>query len=283
MLFIYGGYLLLRATFLLFTVLHLLFLGYFPSTGIAGVAKVAILPLQMNAGEDIEYIDRAVRDMITSRISYGTDVAVLEQSVVNDVLNKVGPGKLTKKRVQEIGSTLGVDYVVFGSITKIGNSLSIDISVLNFPRGGITTPVFTQSIGLDEVIPKMNSLAQGIKDTISAGFESLPPVTTSIKPPGADETLLEEESKGNEVVPARIEEVDLGASDGALEISKPSSDEIEREGRASDEQATEPEGLRENLLKRESDINSLDENPVYQKSVNDLDESPEAKTEEISD
>lgn len=280
-------YFLMRLTFLTFTVVLLLVLCYPHSMGIASVNKVAILPFQMNADEDIDYINRAVRDMLTSRIAYGAEVAVVEQSVVKDALSKVGSGKLTKKRVQEIGSNLGVDYVVFGSITKIGNNVSIDISVLNVLQGGITTTVFTQSIGLNEVIPKMNGLAQGIKDVISAGFESLSPVTTSIPPSEVDETFLEEESKGGEMVPSGIEEVNLTASDGALKMPEPPSDEV-RHGLESGqeplgEQSAEPKGLKENFLQRKSDINSLDENPVYQKSVDDLDEIPEATPKEISE
>jgi len=215
----------LRLKFLLLVAINLLVLCY-PGVGITNGTKVAVLPFQMNTDEDIEYINSGIRDMLASRITYGADIRVVEQNLVRDVLSKVLPDKLTKKRIQEIGSTLGADYVVFGSITKIGDNLSIDINVLNVLEGGITAPVFTQSFGLDEVIPKMNVLAQGIKDAISAGFGSQLPETTSSQPPKLDETFFEEESGVGEIVPERIEEVDLTASDGELEMPKPPSNEV---------------------------------------------------------
>lgn len=211
----------------MFMVIHLLVLCYSPSIGIANdVTRLAILPFQLNADEDIEYINSAVRDMLTSRITYGTDVALVERGMVKEVLSKVHPGKLTQRMVQEFGRTLGVDYVVFGSITKIGNNLSIDISVLNVLQGGIIKPVFTQSIGLDEVIPKMNGLAQGIKDTIATGFEGLLPTTTSVQSSEPDETLLEGGLKTVETVPTGIEEANLTSSDGSLEKPGLPPDEV---------------------------------------------------------
>jgi len=168
--------------FLLIIVINFLILCY-PAVGISGLAKVAILPFQMNTNEDIEYINRGIRDMLTSRITYGAQITIIEQNMVKEVLSKVILGELTKEGIYEIGKSLGADYVIFGSITKIGNNLSIDISVLNVLQGGLTKPVFTQSIGLDEVIPKMSSLAQGIISIISAGFGSLQPETPFSHPP----------------------------------------------------------------------------------------------------
>jgi len=284
--FYFEGIFFVRLKFQLFIVINVLVLCYSSSVGIASVAKVAILPFQMNADEDIDYINRGIRDMLTSRITYGTHITILDQSLVKDALYKVGTGKLTQKIVQELGSTIGVDYVIFGSITKIGNSLSIDISVLSVLQGGVTTPVFTQSIGLDEVIPKMSGLARGIRDVISTGFGSIVPKTTTIQPPELDKTLLEEESKDGEVVPEKIKEVNLTESDGELEVPKSHSDgvprEMKKERESSDKQSAESEGLKEKFLKRKSEIDSLNENPVYQKSINDLDESPKAKPEAIS-
>lgn len=287
MLFIYVGVLLLRLAFLLFIVINLLVLCYANRMVIARETKVAILPFQVNADEDMDYISRGIRDMLTSRITYGNHITVVEQSLVKEALYKVGTGELTRKMIEEVGSILGVDYVIFGSITKIGSSLSVDISVLSVLQGGITIPVFTQSVGLDEVIPKMIDLAQGIKDNISTGFGSLLPETTSIQPSESDETFLEEESKGGGVVPKKIKEVDLTESDGELERPRPPSNEVpremKRERESSDKQSAEPKGLGEKYLKRKSEIDSLDENPVYQKSINDLDKIPKTEPEEISE
>ncbi len=194
----------IKLKLLLFVAISLLTLCYY-GRGTASVVKVAILPFQMNAGEDIEYINRGIRDMIASRITYTTHITVVEQDLLGNTLSKTLPGKLTKKEIQEIGSRLGVDYIVFGSITKIGSNMSIDINILNVSQGKIIKPAFIQITGLDELIPKMKNLAHEIKDTITTELSSLPPETT-VQPSEAVKTLLKEEKKLDEALLEKIKE-----------------------------------------------------------------------------
>lgn len=197
-------YSLMRLKPLLFVAISLLVLCY-SGRGIASVVKVAILPFQMNADEDIEYINRGIRDMIASRITYETHITVLEQDLLRDTLSKALPGKLTKKEISEIGSRLGADYVVFGSITKIGNNMSIDINVLNVSLRKIIKPAFIQITGLDELIPKMENLAHEIKDTLATEFSSLPPETTAPSPEEV-KTLRGEKGELDEALLEKIKE-----------------------------------------------------------------------------
>lgn len=271
----------LKLTLILFIVINLL-ISCDAKMGFANMAKVAILPLQMNADEDIEYINRGVRDMLASRITYGNHIAVVEQSVLRDVVSKLSPGEVTKKVIQEIGSTLGIDYVIFGSITKIGKNVSIDIYVVSVLQEGGTLPVFARSFGLDELIPEMSRLAQGVRDAIAKGFKSLPPETTTVQPPEADKKFSEEGSEVSKGVPEKIKEVDLTEGDRALEEARPPSggdlSEIKKEDESLSEQSTKKEGLKKNYLKRKSEIDSLSENPVYQRSVDDLEKISEAES-----
>ena len=263
----------MRATLLSFIAINVLLLCISIEAGIAKVSKVAILPFQTNADENIDYINRGIREMLTARVTYGDTISVVEHGVVQDAMSEVHPRELTSEEVQALGSVLGVDYVIFGSISKIGNNVSIDINILNLIGGGITKPVFAHSVGLDEVIPKVSGLAQEIVDTISTGFKSLPPAETAIQPTGVDAPLLKEKSRGSEVVPEKIKESDLSAGEGSLEVSEPSSDEAEEKREPLNEQTAEPRGFKEKFLERKSEVDSLDENPAYQKSVDDLEET----------
>ncbi len=280
MFFIVGGF-FLRLAVLFFVITNLLFFCY-SGTAIPNATKVAILPLQVNADEDIEYINRGIMEMLVSRITYGTHISIVGQNLVKDAMSKVQPGTLTKKKIQEVGDALGAEYVVFGSITKIGNNLSMDINVLNVLQDGMTIPAFTQSVGLDEVIPKINILAQDVREAISTGFRDLLPKTTTVtQPPVADGKFIEGDSKIDEVVPAKIEEFDLTGGD--VKEDKPESPyeevfpETKREHEPLDKDPSNSSKLREIFLERKSEVDSLDENPVYQQSVDDLEENPAAE------
>jgi TolB-like protein len=271
----------LRLAVRFFVITNLLFLCY-SGIAIPNATKVAILPLQVNAGEDIEYINRGIMEMLVSRITYGTHILLVEQNLVKDAMSKAQPGTLTKEKIQKIGDALGAEYVIFGSISKIGNNLSMDINVLNVLQGGMTIPAFTRSVGLDEVIPEINILAQDIREAISTGFRDLlPETTTTTQPPVADGAFIEGDSKADEVVPAKIEEFDLTGGD--VKADKPESPyeevfpETKREHEPLDKDPSDSNRLKKIFLERKSEVDSLDENPVYQKSVDDLEEIPAAE------
>jgi len=132
------------------------------------------------------------------------------------------------------------------------------------------------------VIPKINILAQDVREVILTGFRDLlPQATTVTQPPAADGAFIEGDSKVDEVVPAKIEEFDLTGGD--VKADKPESPyeevfpETKGEHEPLDKDPSESNKLREIFLERKSEVDSLDENPVYQKSVDDLEENPAAE------
>jgi len=255
--------------------------------GIAGGAKVAILPFEINAAEDIEYIHRGIREMITSRIGDGVQITVVEQNAVRDLLSTMRPGKLTKDVVRDIGGRLGSEYVISGSVTKIGTNLSIDMTLVSVSKEGVAWSVSAQSVGLDEVIPKVSILAQEIRSTISSGLETPETTTTGMQPLERGDTTGQGESASKEVMPGKVEEIDLSQDNDTVRETERSSggdaDEMKEEGEFLSEHLAEPEGSGEFLLKRKSTIDSRDENPAYQKSVNDLEKNSETTSPETSE
>ncbi len=94
------------------------------------VKKVAVLPFDVHSSENIDYIRNGVWDMLISRISLAGKIEVVSKNDVQDALAKrKGKGNLTVADVYELGKKMGVDYVVHGSITKIGNSVFISTGV----------------------------------------------------------------------------------------------------------------------------------------------------------
>lgn len=129
-------------------------------------ATVAILPFQTNADEDVVFLYRGISQMLMSRIAAGSGFHVIEPNVVLKMLANIPDGELTKVQILEIGKALGADHVIYGSITKFVENVSVDMNVINVRQGWTTVPIFIQC-KLDELIPKISDLAQGIKDAIS--------------------------------------------------------------------------------------------------------------------
>ncbi len=161
------------------------------SSGAADPKQIAVLPFAANSSENIEYIRDGVMDMLNSRLSVDGRIEVLNKSTVMDLTGKIKKKTFTQADAYVLGKRLKVDYVVLGSITKIGNSMSVDCKLVDIEANKSPVGVFVQSQGMDEVIPKISDFAKRIDmhilGQVPATFEptpspaALPPVAAEQK------------------------------------------------------------------------------------------------------
>ena len=123
---------------------------------------VTVLPFTLNSAENIDYVKKGIEEMLSTRISVPNKIEVTNKDVVLEELKKSNIKEITLIDVYKLGNKLKSDYVVWGSITKIGNSLSIDGKLIDIVTSKSDIGIFTQSQNLDEVIPKINDFSQRI-------------------------------------------------------------------------------------------------------------------------
>lgn len=132
-------------------------------------AKVAVLPFSVHSAENIDYVQQGIWDMLSSRISANEKIAVNSKESVLEALKAVRKKDLSPAEVYGIGKSLNIDYVVWGSITKIGNSVSIDGKLVDISTNKTPVSIFTQSQGMDDVIIKINDFAKRIDQFVEGG------------------------------------------------------------------------------------------------------------------
>ncbi len=143
---------------------------------------VTVLPFALHSAENIEYVRQGIGDMLISRISASDKLEVTRRETVQDVLKKFGSKELNLLDVQNIGRQLKSDYIVWGSITKIGNSISIDGKLVDVAGGKSDVGIFSQSQTLDEVIPKIGDFSQRIIQHILGSAPQALPVPAKTAP-----------------------------------------------------------------------------------------------------
>jgi TolB-like protein len=136
-----------------------------PGWAAEAVKKVAILPFQMNAPEDLDYLREGIMDMLASRLAWEGKVEVIDKEAVKEALAGYS-GSLNESAARQVGSSLGVDYVLFGSLTVFGESVSIDGKMVALKEDTSPVTVYAQTKGLSEVIPRINEFAQNINSKI---------------------------------------------------------------------------------------------------------------------
>ncbi|MFA9435335.1 MAG: FG-GAP-like repeat-containing protein, partial [Deltaproteobacteria bacterium] len=150
-----------------FLVLVLIIPLLFTAAGSAAetAKKVAVLPFEINAPEDLSYLREGIMDMLASRISWEGKVEVIEEQLVKEALAG-REGALNEAAAREVGTTLGADYVLFGSLTVFGDSVSIDAKMVALREERPPVSVYAQTKGMGEVIPRINDFAQDINNKI---------------------------------------------------------------------------------------------------------------------
>jgi TolB-like protein len=134
-----------------------------PSLWAKEKSSVAVLPFSVHSAENIDYVRRGIGNMLSSRISVSEKIEVISPDTLLIALKEMGGKELTLADINSLGKKLNADFVVWGSITKIGNSLSIDGKLVDISTNKAAVAFVTQIQNMDEVIPKINDFAQKIE------------------------------------------------------------------------------------------------------------------------
>ncbi len=93
--------------------------------------KVAILPFVINSQENLDYLREGIYDILASRITVEGRIEVIDRSMVERALYEERPTRLDEGTAIKIGTRAGADYVVLGSLTKVGDYISLDARLVN--------------------------------------------------------------------------------------------------------------------------------------------------------
>lgn len=164
----------------------------------AGADKVAVIPFAMNAQQDLSFLQKGIVDMLSSRIADAGKVEILSRDAVNRVLEQAeksfsAQGDLDETKARIIGANLAADYVLYGSLTLVGENTSLDAAMVSVTGTSKTVSFFRQSTGLGSVIPQINEFASEINGRVfGRGMEQQSKAETAEdKAPASDPVFRE--------------------------------------------------------------------------------------------
>ena len=147
-------------------VLYLLSFFFLLVTSAYGTPQnLAVLPMKINAAQDYSFLQTGVMDMLSSRLAWKDKLQVIEKSKTLAAVKEYGE-VVDEQGAETVGKALGADYVVYGSLTILGQSVSIDTKILDVAGKQVLDSAFTQAKSMDEVIPKINQFAQSINSKV---------------------------------------------------------------------------------------------------------------------
>ena len=153
---------------LIITILLLaIMLSFNFSANAAEPKRIALLPFKINAEKDMSFLQNGIFDMLTSRLAKEDEVIVTSRQEAEDAFKAAGsPEPVTESVARTIGTSLNADYTLFGSITVLGNSISIDAKMVDVTGQTPTASFFDQSQDLGGIITKVNQIATQINTAV---------------------------------------------------------------------------------------------------------------------
>ena len=111
----------------------------------------------------MSFLRDGVYDMLSSRLYKEGEVEVLNRQTVEKALPATA-APLTEATGRELGRKLAADYVLFGSLTVLGNSISLDAKMVDAAGAKPTMSFFEQSADAGGIIARINTMAADINE-----------------------------------------------------------------------------------------------------------------------
>ncbi|MBW2593902.1 MAG: hypothetical protein JRE58_13045 [Deltaproteobacteria bacterium] len=148
----------------------------FTSAACAGdKARVLVLPFTIHAEKDLSFLNPGIMGMLSSRLSVEGRVTVIKS--LKTVLDEQAALALAKE--------LDADYLIMGSLTVFGNSVSTDAQCLEVPTGKALVPFNRFDPDQGAVLSHINEFAGRIKATVfgAPALQAVPePVAAPAQP-----------------------------------------------------------------------------------------------------
>jgi TolB-like protein len=161
-------------------VLALILLVVPATSGADADVKVLLLPFSINADRDLSFLQRGIADMLSTRL--------VETGKVDLIAPEISslPQPINSKTAAALGQKAGADYVIFGSLTALGDRTSLDGMVIDVGQGKPALAFSKESVQQAELLDDINLFVTRIKTELLAAKPSAPSPVTQQKPRPAE-------------------------------------------------------------------------------------------------
>lgn len=131
----------------------------------AGPSKALILPFSIHAEEDLAFLRHGIEDMLSSRLTREDELIPISGAKARRAMKGIS-GKIDERTAASVGGKFDYDYVVFGSITVFGESISTDAKFFDVRRKKTIVTFFESGKTKGDVIAHVNAFASRINETL---------------------------------------------------------------------------------------------------------------------
>ncbi len=128
-------------------------------------SRILILPFDVMAEKNLSFLQKGIVNMLSTRLFQEGKVVPMEPAVAQQALQEIS-GPLELKTAIALGSKFKADYLVYGSLTVFGDSISTDARFVDvqLQKTVVTFSEFGKDQG--DVIGHVNHFAEQVNATV---------------------------------------------------------------------------------------------------------------------
>ena len=116
----------------------------------------AVLPFGVHGPQEYQYLSQGIQSMLTTRLTWPENFTPMDSAAVKKAVTALPTDAASADKIRQ---ALGADYLVWGSLTVMGQECSLDVNTIDPQGANLPRPVQTQ---LSQVIPSLETVAASI-------------------------------------------------------------------------------------------------------------------------
>ncbi|MGM0645812.1 MAG: outer membrane protein assembly factor BamA [Thermodesulfobacteriota bacterium] len=172
--------------------------------------EVVVLPFEINAEQDLEYLAEDLPEMVRNKLRE-KGFEVLDREQTQRLLEQEDVEFLNLEQARHLAGQGDAQYALYGSLSQVGNDLSLDARLVEASESKQPTPFFVVKEGLINLMPTVQELVDKVADKVQRK-EKISAITV----------------EGNEILDDDVVLMRLRLQKGDTYTSKAINDEVKR-------------------------------------------------------
>ena len=123
--------------------------------------RVAVIPLTFYSKEDLSRLRKPVMDMLLNGLKQQGFQPVPALDLLKEIPGWVGE-EVDDTRARKVGLDLGSKFIIYGSMSKIGEQVSFDVRLVDVDNRRATMPIFVSRLGLENLASAVSDLTREV-------------------------------------------------------------------------------------------------------------------------
>ncbi|MGE5855555.1 MAG: outer membrane protein assembly factor BamA, partial [Syntrophaceae bacterium] len=130
----------------------------------AAAQRIAVFPFEVYSERDATLLRNAIYNSMTLEIGKIRTIQIVPREQFAPL---VSGKKADEALALSVGKQIRADYVIVGSLTQLGNRVSLDAKVVNVETGAVITGLFAQGTGIENTGSLAAQLARDVLARVS--------------------------------------------------------------------------------------------------------------------